>query len=122
MAHKEMEAFTASASTDLFGKAPFYCDRRPLANARGSAQKQRLNVASEEVFGHVTRDGFLTRHEHVRVAVSHAGGDLVADMQQLPDVRIEIRICRVVTHGAGVLLRTPIADLGGSGQPGGVDV
>jgi len=79
-------------------------------------------MALEEVLGDVAGDGLGAGVEHVQVARALLGGDFVADMQQLAEVRVEFRTARVVTQRGGVLGGGPAGDLFLGRQFGGVNV
>ena len=54
-------------------------------------QEQRLEMPLVEVFRHVLGDCRLTGFEHLQILLAHLSRNLVADMDQLPQVRINCR-------------------------------
>ena len=70
-------------------------------------QKYRLDVAFPQVRGHVLGHCRLVGLQRLQVARPHLGGDLEADMKQLPEAGVVRRILLVVAQGRCVLLRWP---------------
>ena len=69
--------------------------------------KQRLQVALVEVLVTFLAIVGSQAFEHLQVAVAHLRGDLVADVDQLPQVRVERRAARIVPQRGDELLRRP---------------
>src|SRR5262249_11643020 len=79
----------------------------PAGNNVGSVQKHRADMALEEILGNVAGDGLLAPVQHVEILVPQFGRYLIADVQQLPDVRAEAGVRPIVTQGARILWCCP---------------
>lgn len=79
-------------------------------------------MAVEEVAGDALGDDGVVCLEGVEVAVTHLGGDLEADVEELADVGVVAGVALVVREGADVLLGGPAVDFLGAGELGVVDV
>lgn len=87
-----------------------------------SLSEEGLHVAVQEVAGDAFGDDGFVGFEGVEVAVSHLGGDLEADVEELADVRVVARVGLVVREGADVLFAGPGLDFFGCWELGVVDV
>ena len=69
------------------------------------ANEQRSDVAFVKVFGHIFRDGRFAILQQLQIAITHFGRDLIADVQQLTEMRIELRTGLIVTQSVDELFR-----------------
>ena len=70
-------------------------------------QKQGLQVTLVKVVGNIAGDSRLAGHEHLEVTRAHLGRDLVADVNQLSHMRIELRAARIMPQSRYELLACP---------------
>src|SRR5262249_23845033 len=70
-------------------------------------QEQRLDMAIEQIAGYVASDGWFAFADQIEVRVAFFGGNLVADVQELPQARVEIAVLRVGSQGGNVLRGAP---------------
>src|SRR5438046_454120 len=73
------------------------------AARRQDSNEERLEMPLVRILGHVRGNRRLALFQQVQITVTHFGGDLVADVQQLPQIRIECRAVRVVAQCIGEL-------------------
>src|SRR5205085_523838 len=59
-----------------------------------SADKQGLQMPHVDVLRHVAADYFFVRLEQVEVAAAGLGGELEADVQELAQAGVELRVTR----------------------------
>ncbi len=72
-------------------------------------------MALVEVFSHVFGDDRGVPIEHADVAVAHLGGDFVADVEELPQMAIELGAVGIVAEDVLKLGGGPMVDFGGGG-------
>ena len=61
----------------------------------------------QEVVGYVSGDGTLAFPQHLQIGFSELGGDFVADVQELPEMRVLPWVRCIVPERQHVLFRTP---------------
>ena len=73
-------------------------------------------MAVEEVSSDALGDNGVVGFKGVEVAVSHLGGYLETDVEELADVGIITRVALVVSQSRNVLLAGPAVDFLGAGE------
>src|SRR5580704_8529264 len=85
-------------------------------------QEERTDVPVKKIAGNIRSDHRLECLEHSGVVFPKASGDFEADMQELPNVRIEFRAFGIVTQRGDVFVRGPLRDLGWKRKLGEIDI
>ena len=103
-------------------EGPSLARRAMCTQSSSTIDEQRLQVPIVQVPRDVLRDRRLARFQKVEIAIAHHGRDLVADVNQLPQGRVERRALRIMPQGRDELGGRPTIDRGRARQFRGVDV
>src|SRR5207247_9976816 len=76
------------------GTCPWDMSSQSRAVQLRDANEEWLEMPLIEILCHGPGNRRLTQFQQVQITVTHFGGDLVADVQQLPQIRIKCRAVR----------------------------
>ena len=77
---------------------------------------------SKEVAGHIAGNGCFAGANEAQILLALLRGDLVADVEQLPQARIEILALRIVAQRGDILRGAPLGDHGCRREFPGINV
>ena len=112
----EVKAFVDRVVAANGGEAESGLDRKAVEESSENKQKleseepfqlphkQWLQMTLIQILGHIPRNRFLARLQHLQITIPKLRRHFVANMQQLPEVGVERRMSQVVTQRRHIIL------------------